>query len=193
MHTRADSARPVVGDWLLLLLLAASLAGNVYLGSELARRPATANESKRTAGPEIGAVIHTLDGEASDGTRRAIRIAGATLRTVLFVYSPTCPWCQRSWPLFERLSSRSTGRFNFAALCMGGSSGMFSTDMPSIGNPTRETVAALRAGSVPQTIVFSPEGRVERIWVGGWVGDVADQLSTYFGIPVGEVSLPKSQ
>jgi hypothetical protein len=193
MFLPENRRRPIVGDWLLLVLLAASLAANVYFGLLLAHRPAATSASERPAGPAVGSVIKTVEGVASDGTPLSISLADGTRRTVLFVYSPACAWCKRSWPLFQRLSSRSRDRFNTAAVCLGKASEMFQTDVSTLGNPTLPTVAALRSTSVPQTIVFSPEGHVERVWIGGWTGDVARQLGSYFGLPLAEVSIPGEQ
>src|SRR4051812_2455743 len=95
----------------LLLLLAASLAGNIYL-------------ARRAFGPPPapipplakGASVPPMPVQALDG--RSATISYEDTPTVLYIFSPTCPWCRRNLPNVRKLFADAGTRYRFVGLSL---------------------------------------------------------------------------
>lgn len=175
-----SAVRALMSDYLLLVLLTASLTGNVYLGVRLRQsnvRPAAPSETVA-----VGTAVPSFDAFDTQGTKQTIRLSADRRRTVLFVYSPTCPWCKRTWPLFDEIARMRPDRFRFITLSLGASVVYRGSNVSGYASPSRSVVTALRLATVPKTILVGSDGRVEKEWVGAYTGRIKAEVEEYFGL-----------
>lgn len=166
----------------LVALLALSLSVNVALLS----RGTLAGADKKGPPSALGTTIGDLSGLAASGAPIRLSLTDGTKDTVVFVYSPKCPWCQRTWPVFQRIAAERSAAFRFLAVCLGDFSEAFPADFQVVTRPSRETLSALHIASVPTTLVISQAGKVERVWTGAFKGAVGEGVSRFFGIRFNE-------
>src|SRR5258708_38181114 len=77
----------------MLVLLAASLGFNAFLGREWWRARKSA-----PASPDVllGEAVAPLRVKTLDGKPETIAYATQSQPTVLYVFTPSCPWCRRN-------------------------------------------------------------------------------------------------
>jgi hypothetical protein len=166
-------------DLVLLCLLAASLAGNVYLANRGQHGDFTPSAPRSVA---VGTRLGALDVATASGHRESLDLSLSPLPTVLFVYSDSCRWCKRTWPEFAWLARNRAGKYRFLALCVG--RGSLGTDPAVFGYtaPSAESVEVLSATTVPQTLLVGRDGRVEQVWIGAYTGATRRVVEAYFGL-----------
>ena len=86
----------------LILSTVALLSVDLMLIREL--RSVTARTSRSVA-LRVGAVVPPLAGVANDGKPITVDYRGEKRKTLVLVFSPTCPICTQNWPRWERLAS----------------------------------------------------------------------------------------
>ncbi len=176
-------------DPFLLVLLALSLGANVWLGLKVrqARHMGAPPEIKLRAGDTLPPLL-AVD---ADG-RAATLSAGDDQRpTVFYVYSHACGWCRRNQPAVQALAEQAGARFRFVGLCMGPKEACARSEgdppFPLYAGVKPKQVMELGLGSVPQTIVVSPTGKVEQIYRGAWVQSLRDDVQGYFKVALPEL------
>lgn len=177
---RVTQKRPLFSDPVLLALLAVSLAGNVWLGL----RPVGGGDRPRPASKVVktGTMISAIETHDASGSTRSYRLDDGTRPTVIFVFSPKCPWCRRSWRAFRQIATARSDAYRFVALSTADNVDGFVADFPVLTRPTARSASELSLGLVPQTLVFSKEGKIERVWVGAYSGPVAKEVGEYFAL-----------
>lgn len=174
-------------DPFLLVLLALSLAVNVWLGLRVRTLQAVQTPAPRL---QVGDTLPALPAFGPDGQPTTLSATGDTRPTVFYTFSHTCPWCRRNQPAIAALTSQAGARFRFVGLCMARRADC----TPATGDaaiPTYSEIDARLAaqhglGTVPQTVVVNPQGKVERVFRGAYVGANQHDVEAYFG-----VQLPK--
>jgi thioredoxin-related protein len=173
-------------DWLLLLLLVASLSLNVFLGWRLRRqtsdsvtRPPTAHKlSLNDHVPPL--IVKDLTGKIE-----TVRYSDSAEPTVLYVFSPSCKWCERNNPNVTAVANARIGSFRFVGLSLSDLDlanyvKAQNISFPVYYSPSREMIEQLGFSETPQLIVISPEGKVMRSWTGAFVTDVAQDVERFF-------------
>lgn len=177
------ATRRINADPFLLALLALSLAANVWLGLKVRQaRPAGPPDVKLHAGDMLPP-LQVLDAEGRPATLTA---ADDTRPTVLYLYSHSCGWCQRNQPAVAALARQAGERFRLVGLCMGPpescARGEGDPPFPLYAGLKPKQIVDLGLGSVPQTIVVSPGGRIAQIFRGAWVQSQRDDVQSYFKV-----------
>jgi peroxiredoxin len=139
-----------------------------------------------------GATIPSLVVADATGTRVDLALTGSQ-PTVLYVFSPQCGWCDANKASIEALSRQARGRYRVVGLSLtdNGLAAHLSNQpfsFPVYRNPTPDAVAAYRLDATPQTILLSPDGRVERVWQGAYAGRQHASIQAYFDVELPEVS-----
>jgi peroxiredoxin len=118
--------------------------------------------------------------------------------TVLYVFTPPCPWCARNMDNIEALADKAGTQYRFVALSLSaeGLADYVSTNefkLAVYSGLSPETVKTYKLGSTPQTIVISPEGKVLQNWIGAYTGDQKSQVEAFFHVTLpGLKDLPKA-
>lgn len=184
MELPATSGRRVSFDPLALGLLAVSLAANVYLGLQVSKDRGVP-PPQGAATPAVGDTVGDFVARDLDGATRVFTSASARMNTVYYMFTPTCPWCARNLDNFKAVVAGAGERYRVVAVSLDpnvrGYLDAHDITFPVFVSPTRETAATYGLGSVPQTIIVSPEGQVLRHWKGaygpGLLEEVAEVLS----------------
>jgi peroxiredoxin len=177
------AARRINADPFLLVLLALSLAANVWLGLKVRRAaPAGPPEVRLHVGDTLPA-LEVLDAEGRPATLRA---DDDPRPTVFYLYSHTCGWCQRNQPAVTALAEQAGERFRLVGLCLGRPEDCARREgdppFPLYSGLKPRQIADLGLGSVPQTIVVSPGGQIAQIFRGAWVQSQRDDVQGYFKV-----------
>ena len=146
---------------------------------------------------------------AVEGGQRAAPLLGADFEgkpvivdyslapmTILYVFSPSCRWCEMNQGSADRLAQSVRGRARFIAIALD-RDGLF--DWLQAHRPSHEVVTdaprhlapGVDVGSTPETIVISRNGTVERIWYGIYQGETLRSIEAYFGVTLPEAPAPR--
>jgi peroxiredoxin len=180
---QSSSVRSNRPDVFVMLLLAASLCLNVYLGLKVKQGPVAENTAKLSPGMKIEPVTAV----GGDGKPVTISYDGSTKPTVFYVISPSCIWCKRNQANINKLSDGKANEFRFIGISLA-ESGLkeyvegYQLKFPVYTGLKEETIWSLGLGATPQTIVVSPEGKILKVWPGAYVEDLRPEVEAYFGI-----------
>ena len=174
--------RPAL-DWVLLALLIASLAGNLY---QAYRRDDVTPLSANPNSVAVGAQLEYLDVAGESGRRESVELRSSALPTVLFVYSDSCAWCRRTLPAFAALARERSSEYRFVALCIGMQSLVVDAPVATYTAPAKATAEMLKATTVPQTLLIGKDGKVLQVWVGAYVKATRRSVEEYFRLRLPE-------
>jgi peroxiredoxin len=169
----------------LLVVLAASLALNVFLVRDWRRSRALAPKPSQ---PDfsVGERLPPLHVKTVDG--RAETIPSEDLHaSVVYVFSPSCPWCRRNHDNIRHLAAEKGASFRFIGLSVESKGLAAYLTGHQLGflvyaEPSPETRAAYRIGGIPQTVVLSPTGTVLKSWRGAYQDRQQEEVEKYFGV-----------
>jgi peroxiredoxin len=168
-------------SWAVLGLLAISLSANVYLGLKAQSLP-------RIASPALvaGMKAPKLYAEEIGGAKVIIDWASDTRPTLLYVFSPSCVWCQRNFGNFDTLTRARKSDFRVIGLSVS-SEGLrkyveeHNIDYAVYTNP--DPVRNRDFMSVtPTTFVIFPEGTIKEVWRGAYVGKTKGEIEAKLGV-----------
>jgi hypothetical protein len=168
-------------DFFVLALLAASLGLNVWLGLKVRGGPA------RPPVPQLKAGDALPSFEVVDAGRQPSSLPGGAdgRPVVLYVFTRTCPWCEKNLPAVEALAAQRADSYRFVGLCLGPHEECFAAGGPSFsrysGAPP-DVVWRLGLGTVPQTIVVSADARVSKVWRGAFLGEQRRDVEGFFKV-----------
>lgn len=170
-----------------LAVLALSLSLNVILGWKLREQG-----GGPTVGAEIpvGTTLPQLAVKDLDGSPATITFDHAGW-AVLYVMAPDCPFCAENQKTIGDLSTRATPRLRFVGLSLTNRNlKPFLANHPAAfpvyqaGDPQYLYGLAFRV--IPQTILISPTGVVQKVWAGrlSEAQSVYKELRTLIDSPV---------
>lgn len=173
-------------DRYLLCLLGLSLLGNVTLGIKVARAPRLRSSTAEQLAAPVGALVPPLDMKRYGAERVVVSLGSDPRPTLLYVFAPSCQWCQRNAASAHHLLSHVQRSYRVIALSLSEDVGEFvkslPTGVPVYVNPTTAVYEAYRFGSTPSTLVISSEGRILKSWVGAYGGAVKSQIESFFNV-----------
>jgi hypothetical protein len=186
------------GQIVLFAVLAASLALNVTLGWKV--KAANAREARlRNPGIQAGArlpesiPVVDLAGNATALTLRDSR------RTVLYVLSPSCGWCERNNANIRALAAARSSELRFVGLSLQKEKLREYVDAAGLGFPVfalgsgeERLIGTLGLGSTPQTAVVSPAGVVEKVWGGALTAASQKEAEGFFRVTLPGLTEPKN-
>jgi peroxiredoxin len=179
--------------WFVLALLAISLAANVYLGTK-------ATFSHGAAAPALvaGMKAPRLYAEEINGTKVAIDWSSDTRPTLLYVFSPSCVWCQRNFANFEALSRARKSDFRIIGLSTSSEGLKKYVEEHKLGytvytNPDFAKDRDLLRGT-PTTFLISPEATIKEVWGGAYTGSMKEQIEARLGVKLpGLIVVPHAE
>lgn len=159
----------------------------VSVGASVAMAYAYKN-SRPAADPglAIGQAAPALELVGSRGTRETIRFSDALEGTVLYVVSPSCPWCEKNRDNAAALAAHVKGRYRFlgvgpAVAGLDEYREAKGIDFELFAFP-EATRAAYQLKALPQTIVIDPDGIVKANWVGAYNAAIGSKVEAMFGL-----------
>lgn len=158
-----------------LLAFCALAASQVMLLRANRRLRVMAATKARQLEPVVGALVPELRGLGAAGHRALVRFGpSAPARTVMIVFSPTCPLCGYTWPSWRELAAHAPPGTRLVAIDLRPDSLApsylagegWGNAVSFAGGLDPSDVIAYRLGLVPQTIVVGRWGRVRWVWTG---------------------------
>jgi hypothetical protein len=192
---------PNVGavDRTLLVVLTVSLLANIGLTLlwREARSAPAASPSVENALPSKGAKLRDLPLVALNGQNLDLNPAASSLPVIVYVFSPTCHWCELNRPIADSLAAQVKGKYRFIGVSTtadglasyvakkGPQFPVFYVDphSPHTDFPLLVT---------PQTLVFSSDGTFLRGWNGAYLQGTREPVSAFFGATLSELKVPRT-
>jgi hypothetical protein len=150
------------------VLLAVS---NWRLVRENERLGATAQFYASLRHTPVGVLLPDLRGKDLNGRDLNVSFQGVNQKTLLLVFSPTCPHCKRNWPVWQDLA-RGAGGTRVVFVNAGGPlppdfSRIYNFDSAAVMAETSpESILQYSLLETPITILMSADGHSERVWTG---------------------------
>lgn len=169
-------------SWLVVALLAASLALNVFLALPYHR-------SRAASSPDmaVGQKVPILKVREIGGANAIIDWASDARPTFVYIFSPSCVWCNRNLQNIKALSETRGAAYRFIGLSISDSGLKKYVEENELKFPVFTSPADVRGREVklhatPQTIVISPDGRVQEAWLGAYTGRVQAEIERKLGV-----------
>ncbi len=153
----------------LLILLTGSLAANVFQAFHH-KKALDSQPSSDSPTLTLGTKVPPLHIQTLDGRPETITY---TTPIVMYVFTPSCPWCQRNLNNVKQLARQRGTSYRFIGISLDrkGLDAYIRDNalpFPVFVAPDQETQTAFRLGRVPQTIVISEIGTVLGDWRGAY-------------------------
>ena len=171
-----------LGTIVLCSMLGLSLAGNVYLARKVDFRYLQAVVPIK-ADTQLPVALHLL---SPDGRQTQLNFSNHKA-TVVYVFSPLCPWCKRNEANIKSLVAKDGNAYRFVGLST------LSTNLKQyvaagdapfpvylIQSPAQ--LRKLGLVGTPETLVVSSSGKVEKVWQGAYLGANKTGVERYFGV-----------
>jgi peroxiredoxin len=162
---------------LLLLMDVALIRQNQNLKAELSR-PSAAMQL------QAGTVVPPLEGYGASGEKLLFDYGHDPRKTVLFVFSPTCSFCEENWPRWRQITAalntesvRPLAVDVSSGATRGFADGHGLANMPLLIKIEPGSLVSYRFRLTPQTILIDPQGKVEKIWSGVLTADQLKEIS----------------
>ena len=169
----------------LCVLLLCSVALNVVLSTELKTLQFNLMQFESGGSLPEGAEVPTLT---------AIELlSGETVTlsydkpTVLYVFSPTCAWCDRNLDNVRYLAEQIENDYVFRSISLveeGLRDYVTLNDIPAgvYWGLSPALKKSYKLGGTPQTLVISEKSVVLKNWVGAYSEEVGEEIEEYFGV-----------
>jgi hypothetical protein len=172
-------------DAILLGLLVTSLTINVAL--TLMRPAGIGTGSSRSDRPEplpINSQAPLFQGTDTDGRRISISYGSDDKNVLLYVFSPTCHWCDRNKANIAAIVKANPSLRIFAVNIGPPLSQTERLKLPfsSVVRPSLATLKAYRFAGTPATLLIGSNGKVLANWSGAYVDSVAASVSERLGV-----------
>lgn len=183
---------PKGNTFFLMVLLLASLALNIFLGVKTQRLGYRLEEQKSFGKIPVGAAVAPLHVFNVTDQQETINFGDSGKPTVVYVFSPSCVWCERNTESLKTLVGLKSDSFRFLAVSLMDTSLAKYSERHRLGIPvyknlSLDNIRDLRLKSTPQTLVISPEGRVLQNWIGAYLGETRKEVETFFSVHLPDV------
>lgn len=186
--TRVDryGALALLGVSLILNLgLAQSLRGEKAESERLREGLLRMKAATRLA---VGERVPPIYGEDAHGSLFQLHYEKIGRPTLLYVFSPSCRWCQRNIENFHTLGQKLAKSHRVVGVSLSEiplSKRREETEklgFPVVFNPSPESLEAYKLGGTPQTLLLSPDGVVLKNWTGAYANGLAEEIEKSLGV-----------
>jgi peroxiredoxin len=113
--------------------------------------------------------------------------------TILYVFRPSCVWCRRNVDLINSLAAQLSNRYAIIGLSLSDSGLAEFVSQSRITFPVYSRLSPAEAtkyhlGTTPETIVISPQGKVERDWLGAYDYPTKPFLEKFLSVTLPKLS-----
>jgi peroxiredoxin len=167
-------------DWIVLGLLAASLALNVYLGVRL-----TSVVGNIPSPVRIGEELPPLSGKGPQGTPVTVDYESSSRPTVLYIFTPACKWCTENYQQIRTLIRLKSPEYRFIAVSLQRDGleeymRQYPLDVELLYDIPDALAARYGLGPVPQTLVISPKRTLLASWIGTYAEPRVAGIERFF-------------
>jgi len=170
----------------LLLLLVVSLSFNLYQHFS----PVTSGVGSTSAIPLT--TIKSLPLVDLDGKNTSFPLQNTSRPTLLYVFSPTCHWCERNIVPMRVLFQDESTHFSLVGLSLsnvGLSAYTRSVSLPFTSYfAPQETATKFGLSFTPETILVDEKGKIVKLWIGAYSGKTKSDIEQYFHLKLPEIA-----
>jgi peroxiredoxin len=193
----ANTAKSSVVPYVFLLLLAASLSANVYLGRSLTRLKHPTSESSHTKiniENKVGGTVNVLSVQTSSGDTHLLQLAGVQ-DTVVYIFSPKCHWCALNLASIRSLAEQRNSSYKFIGISSYPDKELLNKYLaknplpfPIFIDDSPKDLASLDFTGTPQTLLIRKDGTVEHNWSGAYGKEVGDSVEKFFAVKLPDIT-----
>jgi peroxiredoxin len=134
-----------------------------------------------------GVSVPDLDVLDLAGNRVLLSYAAGRQPTIIYVFRPGCPWCERNSKAINSLTAQASKRYRVIGLSLSGEGladflKAHPVNFPVYREPSRSIVTSLHLQTTPETIVISPAGTVLASWNGAYIGNTQSEIERFLSI-----------
>jgi hypothetical protein len=169
---------------MLFLALVTSLGLNDLQGFRILNLEEAIEVPLSGAVLEEGTHLTPLDLRDDSSKRIVIGYDSVPKPTLLYVYSASCPWCERNATSFRTLAAQTKDAFRLVGISLSPDGikahrDLCGMDLP-IYTPSPSTLKSYHLGKTPTTILVSQSGLVLKVWSGAYTGAKKASIESYF-------------
>lgn len=151
--------------------------------------------------PQEGTIVPELHGLTTDARLGNIGYDGERRQTVLFVFSPDCPFTDMNWPYWEAIARQiDTDRFrlvyaNISDFLLADSytrTHYFHPDASVFAAVDAQSTVDYNLSQTPILMIINSDGTVQNVWVGYTRGTEPQEMESVLGITLSNVTLASS-
>jgi hypothetical protein len=189
---RVSNRRHLYTSCLAILLLTAA-AINVLLAREITGLTAVIRqlklEGRMAWQPHTGQIVPPIEARRMDGTRIKLdSIIAGDKPTIVYVFSPSCKWCDRNLENIRAVAARMGEKFQLVGLSVTERNLQEYVARSGLAFPVYAMMPSNESNlsrGTPRTLVVSREGEVIASWFGAYGGGLRKKVEEYF-----QLSLP---
>jgi peroxiredoxin len=135
--------------------------------------------------------VPNLVGKDLVGKDQTIAFGGSPLPTLLYVFSPSCVWCERNAGSINSLAEKLAGtKARVVGVSLASEGLQEFVDRHHIAFPVLTEIPsslgeAYKLGPTPETIIVSPQGKVVMNWTGAFSGPAGPLIEKFFSLRIG--------
>lgn len=144
-----------------------------------------------------GARVPNIEGKTPDGKPITINFAASGKPTILYVFTPSCHWCQLNLENMLALSRSAEGRYAFVGVSLSPDGVVrymkeHGIQYPVITSVPEPIKAIYKMRGTPTTIIVSTDNKVLNVWNGAYDSRLQTELETYFHTRLPGLSPPQT-
>ncbi len=170
----------------LILLFAISVAINLLLANEIVQSRNLVQLLRANRKLTVGETAPILRTHDEKGQETLVDLSGGQFPTLLYLHSASCYWCEKNTVNLRELALQAPGKYQLITLLMEpatkASNLVSFPNTQNLFDPAVESKISFDLSATPTTILFSPEGKVEKIWKGAYQGERKIDIEKTLGI-----------
>jgi peroxiredoxin len=184
-HTNASVTGRSIHIVLIVGLLVVSTLINVLQARKINRLENAIVSLKSEGRLSEGSIVPRIEAKDLDGNALTLSYTEGQQPTVLYVFSPQCKWCERNLGSVKALAKIANGSYRFVTITLSEDNlreYIANKDFrfPVYTRLSVETLRAYKLGGTPQTLVISGDGRVQKNWMGAYMGETKTDIEAFF-------------
>lgn len=173
--------------FILVGLLITSTVINAFQARKVFHLESTLTALKSEGQLAVGSSVPAIEAVDANGNPVTLSYASNGPPAVLYVFSPQCKWCERNLDSVKTLAKDIGPNYRFSTIALSEKDlpdYITSKDFhfPVLTRLSLDTLKAYKLGGTPQTLVISSEGRVQKTWMGAYMGDTKKDIEAFFNV-----------
>lgn len=183
-EARKQRVRPYIA--VLAVLLVLSVIVNVVQAYRISVLQVVTRNEFDPSPPIRGATVSRLVMTDVVGRDATIELSSASVPTVLYVFRPSCIWCQRNKARFRNFGLQIGKAYRIIGISLT-KDGVdeFVNDQHfeyPVYLASESLIDSLQLSTTPQTIILSPSGEIVQNWLGAYEGRTKSAIESFFSI-----------
>jgi peroxiredoxin len=178
---------PLISTAWVRVLLLLSVFLNILLARDVSTLKRNADKLIEEGRLKVGAAVPSIRAHSVEGEDDVLNFAEFDAPTVLYVFTPQCPWCRKNVGNLHALIESSGPRFRVVGISLTSRELKEYLSQEHLNfrvytDLQESTRIAYHLGGTPMTIVISPQAEVLKVWYGAYQDDIRPEIERYFHV-----------